>query len=219
MTVEQFERQSRLPLSKAVRIAWKNIRVRWRRSILVTAGIVLALAFLMYILASESLTRFAATQLSPDDISPERYEELIADVNDAERRNRTRWMVGLALLISFVGILNAMVMSVAERFREIGTMKCLGAFDSLIIKLYLLESLFQGIGGTLVGLAIGLLLAYSEGIYLYGTAAFQLIPLYYLLGLIVVCLLTGAALTVAGAIYPAWVAARMEPVEAMRTEV
>ena len=37
--------------------------------------------------------------------------------------------LGLALLVAFVGILNAMLMSVTERFREIGTMKCLGALD------------------------------------------------------------------------------------------
>src|SRR5882757_4358732 len=50
------QRQITLPLSKAVEIAYKSIRLRLSRSLLVTSGIVLALAFLMSILAGESLT-------------------------------------------------------------------------------------------------------------------------------------------------------------------
>src|ERR1041384_6863813 len=51
------QRQIKLPLSKAVEIAYKNIRMRLSRSLLVTSGIVLALAFLMSIQTSEALTR------------------------------------------------------------------------------------------------------------------------------------------------------------------
>src|SRR5207245_11646074 len=71
-------------------------------------------------------------------------------------RIQTRWLIGLALLVAFVGILNAMLMSVTERFREIGTMKCLGALDGFIIKLFLLESLFHGVIGTIVGIVLGI---------------------------------------------------------------
>ena len=48
-----------------------------------------------------------------------------------------------------------MLMSVTERFREIGTMKCLGALDTFIVKLFLLESTFQGLAGTSAGIVIG----------------------------------------------------------------
>ncbi len=50
------QRQIVLPLSKAVEIAYKNIRLRLSRSMLVISGIVLALAFLMSILTSDALT-------------------------------------------------------------------------------------------------------------------------------------------------------------------
>src|SRR5207249_1402902 len=73
----------------------------------------------------------------------------------ADDRLQHRWLIGLALLVAFVGILNAMLMSVTERFREIGTMKCLGALDSFIVKLFLIESLFQGIVGTIIGVFLG----------------------------------------------------------------
>jgi predicted lysophospholipase L1 biosynthesis ABC-type transport system permease subunit len=213
------ERQSRLPTRKAVKIAWQNIRVRWWRSLLVTSGIILALAFLMYILTADAMTRHVAERGSKTLVETLTKEGFLTELNDRDQKIQTRWMVGLALLISFVGILNAMVMSVTERFREIGTMKCLGALDSLIIKLYLLESAFQGMVGTTIGLLIGLILAYLEGLKIYGSEVFLIMPLPDLLHLIGMCALTGVVLTVLGALYPARVAARMEPVAAMRMEV
>jgi ABC-type antimicrobial peptide transport system permease subunit len=128
-------------------------------------------------------------------------------------------MLAIALMISFVGIVNAMLISVTERFREIGTMKCLGGMDSFIVKLYLIESLFQGIVGTIFGMIIGVFLAYLEGLGRFGGEAWQLISVYSLVKVLAATFVAGVALTVLGALYPAWRAAKMEPVEAMRTEV
>ena len=50
-----------------------------------------------------------------------------------------------------VGIINAMLMSVTERIREIGTMKCLGALDAFILKIYFIEAALQGLIGTAMG--------------------------------------------------------------------
>src|SRR5437762_13903572 len=91
-------------------------------------------------------------------------------------RIQTRWLVGLALLVAFVGILNAMLMSVTERFREIGTMKCLGALDGFIIKLFLIESLFQGAVGTLVGVLLGLALSLIAASISFGRFAWTNLP-------------------------------------------
>jgi ABC-type antimicrobial peptide transport system permease subunit len=111
-----------------------------------------------------------------------------------------------------------MLMSVTERFREIGTMKCLGALDSFIIKLFLIESLFQGGVGTLVGLIVGLLLSFAAAAANYGGYAWKNLPLPELSIAVATCLCVGIALTIAGALYPAWQAARMQPIEAMRVE-
>src|SRR3954468_24800436 len=106
-------------------------------------------------------------------------------------RIQTRWLIGLALLVAFVGILNAMLMSVTERFREIGTMKCLGALDSFIIKLFLIESLFQGVAGTVIGIAVGLLLSLASLTATYGSHALRNIPFTQLLISVALCLLIG----------------------------
>jgi len=169
------QRQNQLPLRKAAQIAWKNIRIRWWRSLLVTSGIILALAFLMYILCSDTLSRNIPHRGSTQLIEELTKQGALISTDD-DSRLQTWWMVALALLISFVGILNAMVMSVTERFREIGTMKCLGALDSFIVKLYLLESIFQGCVGTLIGLGLGLGLAFLEGLSIYGAETWRLMP-------------------------------------------
>lgn len=218
---DEIPLQVKLPTSKVMELAWKNIRVRLTRSLLVTSGIILALAFLTYILCSDGLARGVATpgRLSTDLLEELKKEGVLAAMADSESRTQTWWMVGLALMVSFVGILNAMLMSVTERFAEIGTMKCLGALDSLIIKLFLLESVFQGLAGTTVGIVIGVALAYLEGMSAYGMEVWGLIDINTLGKLVGTCLLAGTLLTVAGAMYPAWRAAKMQPVDAMRTEV
>ena len=64
-----IQRQIRLPLSKAVEIAYKSIRLRLARSLLVTSGIVLALAFLMSILSTDAI-------IASMGVTPERLSEL-----------------------------------------------------------------------------------------------------------------------------------------------
>ena len=133
-------------------------------------------------------------------------------------RIQTRWLLSLGLLVAFIGILNAMLMSVTERFREIGTMKCLGALDGFIIRLFLLESFFHGIVGTAAGIMIGVLLSLLAQSVRYGSFAWRGILPGELAESVGACFVIGLGLTVAGAIYPAWRAARMQPIAAMRVE-
>jgi len=255
-----------LPLSKAAEIAYKNIRLRLSRSLIVTSGIVLAIAFLNSILVNDAMVsamrKWAQqTQESPEYLALQAERKSLADQLPAlagktrqEAANRlaqireqlnlpqqlesmmkksgipttpedirndriqTRWQLGLALLIAFVGILNAMLMSVTERFREIGTMKCLGALDGFIVRLFLLESLYQGVVGAVIGIIVGGGLGLVIQSISFGKFAWENPPVRDLLMSSIFCLLAGIGLTVAGAVYPAWRAARMQPIEAMRVE-
>ncbi len=144
------------------------------------------------------------------------------------RDMRGIWLVTLSLMVCVVGITNAMLMSVTERFREIGTMKCLGALDKFVVKLFLIESSLQGVVGSLIGATVGFGLAFVRALFTYhvqdletGTShwlALQFFPGLRLAAWVGVALGVGIVLSVVAAIYPAFRAARMEPVQAMRVE-
>ena len=115
-----------------------------------------AIAFLSSILVNEAIldairASIAASTAQPaGSVERQRAQQLEETLKShavpttpaeiADARLQRRWVVGLALLVAFVGIVNAMLMSVTERFREIGTMKCLGALDGFIVKLFVIES-------------------------------------------------------------------------------
>ena len=99
-------------------------------------------------------------------------------------------------------------------------MKCLGALDSFIVRLFLLESTFQGLIGTTIGIVIGLAVAVIWKSARYGLlTAIGSAPLWLeILGWALFSLIVGAVIGVLAAIYPAYTAARMEPIDAMRVE-
>ena len=208
-----------LPMRKILQIAWRTIKVRIWRSLLVVSGIVLAIAFLTYILCSDAFLRHVIARGSSELVQHLAQSGFIDMDSMADQRVQTFWMVGLALLISFVGIINAMLMSVTERFHEIGTMKCLGALDSFVLRLFLLESFFEGVLGSAAGLLLGASLSYVEGASIYGREVWGLVPLSSLLIALIGSFLAGLLLTVLGALYPAYQAARMTPVMALRSEL
>ncbi|MFW6044450.1 MAG: ABC transporter permease [Planctomycetota bacterium] len=138
------------------------------------------------------------------------------------------WLVSLSLLVCIVGITNAMLMSVTERFREIGTMKCLGALDRFVVRLFLIESSFQGAVGSVIGAIIGFLLATLRSLFAYRVVdqkagevhwlAIQFFPTGTIMFWMLVSIVVGIILSIVAAIYPAYTAARMEPVDAMGVE-
>src|SRR3954463_1868076 len=103
--VPAVQRQIVLPLSKAVEIAYKSIRLRLSRSLLVTSGIVLALAFLTSILATNAIVSSMREWMAhtPDTLRAQQLSSLMAArgvaVNEAEAVGdavQTRWLIGLA---------------------------------------------------------------------------------------------------------------------------
>ena len=72
---------------------------------------------------------------------------------------KDRWLAILSLIVCVVGIVNAQLMAVTERFREIGTFKCLGALNSFVVRIFVLEGIYQGIFGGLIGSLLGILVS------------------------------------------------------------
>ena len=131
---------------------------------------------------------------------------------------KQRWIIILSLLVCVVGIVNAQLMAVTERFREIGTMKCLGALDRFVLRLFILEAGMQGLAGAAVGALAGTLFALAGGLVRFGLAAVRLVSVADVAAALAEATAIGVLLSLLGVLYPAWVAARMQPVEAMRVE-
>jgi len=215
-----MERLVALPFGKSVEIAYQSIRVRFFRSLITTLSLVLAVAFLCYVqtgnriaeavLQSGTESGFRALLQAGYDIKP-------GETSIGESAKQ-RWIVILSLLVCVVGIVNAQLMAVTERFREIGTMKCLGALDSFILRLFLLEAFMQGFIGSSAGALVGAVFAVASSAFLFGTLVFAVLPAGGITLTILAATATGCLLSLIGVVYPAWKAARMQPVEAMRVE-
>jgi putative ABC transport system permease protein len=219
-----------LPMSKALEISLRSLKIRFGRSLITTSGIILAIAFLMSVWSqNEIIGSLREANKSEINLVLQKngVETLASEGADAseeskarlaEERSKQTWLISLSLLVCVVGIANAMLMSVTERFREIGTMKCLGALDSFIIKLFLLESTFQGAAGTVVGIIIGLLMTLLLALVDYGMFVFEYFPVGGILRSALAAIISGTLLSLIGAMLPAYKAAKMEPVEAMRSD-
>ncbi|NLF29561.1 MAG: ABC transporter permease [Planctomycetes bacterium] len=152
------------------------------------------------------------------ELTADEAAEVAADARRA--RFRTGWIVTIALLVTVIGIANAMLMSVTERFREIGTMKCLGALGSFIRRVFLIESSLIGAAGSVGGALFGMVFStaaysvtYGPALVVSGTAWASLV-LYLLFSVAV-----GMALSVLAAIYPAHFASNMAPAAALRSNI
>ena len=216
MKTSTTERQIVLPLSKALEISLRGIRVRFGRSVLAASGIILATAFLMNVWSGGTIMA-GLRQASEHNVDLRALLLSQGELTNLEQsEQRATWLVGLSLLVCVVGVANAILMSVTERYREIGTMKCLGALDTFILKLFLLESIFLGGIGTITGLFVGLVLAILTKLITYGFVVFSATDWKELAGWLGIAFVIGTSLSILGALYPAHRASRMQPVEAMR---
>ena len=218
----ELNTQISLPLSKAVEISFNSVKIRFGRSLITVSGIVLAIAFLMSIWAGNAIIDglMAASDPKINLILQQKGVEIDPDSAAAiQQRSKDAWLVVLSLLVCLVGIANAMLMSVTERFREIGTMKCMGALDGFIIKLFILESTFMGAAGTVIGVIVGFLLTALLNMSSFGTVIFDHLPMVQILQDGVRAIVIGSVLSLIGGILPAYRAAKMEPVDAMSLEV
>ncbi|MBW1980978.1 MAG: FtsX-like permease family protein [Deltaproteobacteria bacterium] len=214
------DRQVVLPFRKSVEISLKSLRVRFFRSLITTMSLVLAVLFFSYVRVGTDVANGA---LASDD--PAMYRALIQAGFDVTPGTtsvgssaKQRWIVFLSLLVCAVGIINAQLMAVTERFREIGTIKCLGALDSFVLRLFLLEAGMQGFVGATAGALLGGAFALGTGLVRFGAAVWKFIPWAAVGESFLLSIGVGCGLSLLGVLYPAIVAARMEPVEAMRAE-
>jgi putative ABC transport system permease protein len=119
------------------------------------------------------------------------------------------FVTGLSLFVGGIGIMNIMFVSVAERTREIGIRKAIGAKRRTILIQFLLEAASICLVGGLIALAIAWPLTLLMGKFLPATLSASVVSIA-----LAVSLATG----IASGFFPAWRAARMNPVDALRNE-
>jgi putative ABC transport system permease protein len=142
-----------------------------------------------------------------------RQEEFL---NMFNRLTSVFFMVMLALssvglMVGGVGVVAIMMIAVTERTREIGIRKAIGATRQEILWQFLFEAVTVTVIGAVLGMIIG-----AGGAYL--VAALTPIPASVPLSAVVAALLMAAVAGIAFGMWPAWRAARMDPVEALRYE-
>ncbi|RME82490.1 MAG: ABC transporter permease [Caldilineae bacterium] len=124
-------------------------------------------------------------------------------------------VAAIAILIGGLGMMNAMVMSVLERTREIGTLRAVGWSRGRVVGLIMGETVLVSAVGGVFGIVLGVLLteatASIPGIGAMLEGAYT--PTIFIQGMA-----TALLLGVIGGAYPAWVAANLQPVEALRYE-
>jgi putative ABC transport system permease protein len=148
-----------------------------------------------------------------NDFAVVRQEEFLATFN---RITGVFFMVMLALssvalMVGGVGVVAIMMIAVTERTREIGIRKAIGATKREILWQFLFEAVTLTCIGAMIGMAVG-----AGGAYL--IAAFTPIPASVPFTAVIAALLMAATAGVVFGMWPAWKAARMDPVEALRYE-
>lgn len=188
----------KFPIGEAFRFSLESIGKRLTRAVITALSVLLGIAFMVTLLTMGTILRYA-----PGGKPPEAYQY---------------WMVVISLLVCGVGIINSMLMSVTERYKEIGTIKCLGATDGNVLEIFLIEAMILGLLGGVIGAFAGWIAAiaiYSlQGFFVFASEA--LLEYLQHIGL---AILIAAGLSVIAAAYPAFYAARLNPAEALRYEV
>jgi putative ABC transport system permease protein len=149
----------------------------------------------------------------PNDFSIFSNASMISTVNDITDPIKIGAMVIslIALIAAGVGIMNIMLVSVTERTREIGIRKAIGAKKTSILIQFLTEAIILCVVGGVIGIVVGVSIGNMAGSFLSAQSA---IPVDWVIIGITMCIVVGLIFGT----YPAYKAANLDPIEALRYE-
>ena len=130
-------------------------------------------------------------------------------------------IAAISLLVAGIGIMNIMIVSLIERTREIGILKAIGMKSRTVLYIFLTESVIIGLIGAVIGILSGWVLANGVALFLGRGgvigSALTITPVLTV-EVILGALGFGIGISVIFALYPAWRASKLKPVEALRYE-
>lgn len=126
----------------------------------------------------------------------------------------------MLIAIVLISILNVMIMAVYERVREIGTIAAIGTLPVKILSLFLVEGLFLGVAGALVGLVAALAIIFGLNVWKFSfdfgqTTGLILAPSLDSNQILIACSMV-IGVSIVASLQPAFKASRMEPIDALR---
>jgi len=204
--MKREERTIIFPIGEAVSFSLESIRRRFTRALITIVSIVLGIAFLSALLTISRIVVALSGPAAGAEALPS-YQ---------------LWMAIIALLVCGVGIINSMLMSVTERYKEIGTIKTLGAEDIHILELFLFEGAIMGIVGGIIGGLAGWGVAFAiyrlpaQSPTIVAAVESAALGAVDIVGYSVVL---SILLSLLSSMVPAFMASRLNPVEALRYEV
>lgn len=148
-----------------------------------------------------------------DDFTIQNQTEILKTEKETSQTftNLLSAVAAVSLLVGGVGILAIMLISIKERTREIGVRRAVGALKRDILLQFIIESLTLSVSGGIVGVILG-------GMISFGTSYFTKWPMSLSLPAIAVSFLFSALIGIIFGVYPAAKAARLDPIEALRSE-
>jgi len=199
-TGKETTRKVWLSIEETFDLSLKSIRRRPIKAAYNIATVVLGTSFLTFItLASIVLRRYTEAT-----ISIEAYQY---------------WLAFISLLLCVISITNSMAITVLERSKEIGIMKCMGALDRHILLLFFTESAMMSLAGGILGFLSGSMIAMvTYGLQLGFDVVSKISP-FELLSLLGLSVMVAFAISISATMYPAYKAAKAKPTEAFKVEV
>lgn len=152
--------------------------------------------------------------------NPDRDIEVIVPQELLARAQRTEWfftivmgsIAAISLLVGGIGVMNTMLATIAQRTREIGLRRAIGAKKRHIIRQFVVETLVLTVGGGVIGIGLGVSL--SKIIPILVPTYVTIISVHSIIMAFSVSVLVGIIF----GLYPAYRAANIDPIEALRYE-
>jgi len=197
-------KQKQLSMDKLFKISVSQIKRRFTSSILQVLTIAATAAFLTFVLGEIVVIRLIKDMPTAVTVPEGKLVHML-------------WILGISLLVCTISNVTSMLLSVSKRFQEIGTMKCLGAFDQTILVQFLMESLMLSFVGAAIGAVLGGGFSFLSNIFIYGTMIITIKFILIMVLNVIITLLVVVFLGFCGASFPSWQASRMLPIEAIRS--